>query len=117
MDLLRRLDCKILGDTIVCYNINNIYYMFCGQSFVHANAGFANSGQEVLAEVTVSYIHLIPTYACEAGLRAGVRASTRENPPALYPIISSNMGPENCERSMELMRRGKMHLVMGWGDN
>lgn len=67
----------------------------------------------MLAEVTVSYIHLIPTYACDAGLRAGVRASTQENPPMLYPIISSNMGPENGERSMELMRRGKTHLVIG----
>lgn len=81
-----------------------------------ANSGFANSGREVLAEVTVSFIHLIPTYACEAGLRAGVRASTRENPPALYPIISSNMGRENGEGSMELMSRAKTHLVMG-GDN
>lgn len=84
-------------------------------SFARANSGFANSGQEVLAEVTVSYIHLIPTYACEAGLRARVRASTRENPPTRYPIISSNMGLENGERSMELMRRGKMHLVMEGG--
>lgn len=109
------LECKILGVTGIIYFLTHTFWKsdILKYSCVLANSGFDNSGQEVLAEVTVSYIHLIPTYACEAGPHAGVRASTRENPPALYPIISSNMGLENGERSMELMRRGKMHLVMG----